>query len=217
MPKKLDLTDNLEQYIIDNSEPLTKVQKEIIEYNITLGDQKRLQISVSQAQLLQSLIKASGVKKILEIGSFTGFSALSMALALPSDGSLISLDKNLEFSKKAKVFYEKANENKIIQIIKPALESLNELKNSKTKFDLVFIDADKENYLNYYNICIDLIDKGRLIIIDNVLWHGEVADSSKNDKFTSIIRDFNKYLKQDSRVSKNIIPVGDGFTICIKK
>ena len=217
MPKKLDLTNNLEQYIIDNSEPLTKVQKEIIEYNITLGDQKRLQISVSQAQLLQSLIKASGVKKILEIGSFTGFSALSMALALPSDGSLISLDKNLEFSKKAKVFYEKANENKIIQIIKPALESLNELKNSKTKFDLVFIDADKENYLNYYNICIDLIDKGRLIIIDNVLWHGEVADGSKNDKFTSIIRDFNKYLKQDSRVSKNIIPVGDGFTICIKK
>tara|TARA_B100000161_G_scaffold89039_1_gene62389 strand:+ start:57 stop:710 length:654 start_codon:yes stop_codon:yes gene_type:complete len=217
MPKKLDLTKNLEQYIIDNSEPLTKVQKEIIEYNITLGDQKRLQISVSQAQLLQSLIKASGVKKILEIGSFTGFSALSMALALPSDGSLISLDKNLEFSKKAKVFYEKANENKIIQIIKPALESLNELKNSKTKFDLVFIDADKENYLNYYNICIELIDKGRLIIIDNVLWHGEVADGSKNDKFTSIIRDFNKYLKQDSRVSKNIIPVGDGFTICIKK
>ena len=217
MPKKLDLTDNLEQYIIDNSEPLTKVQKEIIEYNITLGDQNRLHISVSQDQLLQSLIKASGVKKILEIGSFTGFSALSMALALPSDGSLISLDKNLEFSKKAKVFYEKANENKIIQIIKPALESLNELKNSKTKFDLVFIDADKENYLNYYNICIDLIDKGRLIIIDNVLWHGEVADGSKNDKFTSIIRDFNKYLKQDSRVSKNIIPVGDGFTICIKK
>ena len=217
MPKKLDLTDNLEQYIIDNSEPLTKVQKEIIEYNITLGDQKRLQISVSQAQLLQSLIKASGVKKILEIGSFTGFSALSMALALPSDGSLISLDKNLEFSKKAKVFYEKANENKIIQIIKPALESLNELKNSKKKFDLVFIDADKENYLNYYNICIDLIDKGSLIIVDNVLWHGEVADGSKNDKFTGIIRDFNKYLKQDSRISKNIIPVGDGFTICIKK
>ena len=217
MPKKLDLTDNLEQYIIDNSEPLTKVQKEIIEYNISLGDQKRLQISISQAQLLQTLIKASGVKQILEIGSFTGFSALSMALALPSDGSLISLDKNPEFSKKAKFFYEKANENKIVQIIKPALESLNELKNSKKKFDLVFIDADKENYLNYYNICIDLIDKGRLIIIDNVLWHGEVADDRKNDKFTAIIRDFNKYLKQDTRVLKNIIPVGDGLTICIKK
>ena len=217
MPKQLNLTDDLEQYIIDNSESLTEVQKEIIEYNISLGDQKRLQISVSQAQLLQTLIKTSGIKKILEIGSFTGFSALSMALALPSDGSLISLDKNSEFSKKAKVFYEKANENKIVQIIKPALESLNELKKSKKKFDLVFIDADKENYLNYYNTCIDLIDKRGLIIIDNVLWHGEVADGSKNDKLTNIIRDFNKYLKQDSRVSKNIIPVGDGLTICVKK
>tara|TARA_B100000965_G_C19347244_1_gene650126 strand:- start:132 stop:785 length:654 start_codon:yes stop_codon:yes gene_type:complete len=217
MPKKLDLTDNLEQYIINHSESLTEVQKEIIQYNNSLGDQKRLQISISQAQFLQIFIKTSNVKKILEIGSFTGFSALSMALALPSDGSLTSLDKNLEFSSKAKFFYEKANETKIIQIIKPALESLNELKKSKKKFDLVFIDADKENYLNYYNTCMDLIDEGGLIIIDNVLWHGEVANSSKNDKFTNIIRDFNKYLKQDSRVTKNIIPVGDGLTICIKK
>ena len=92
-----------------------------------------------------------------------------------------------------------------------------EFKNSKHIFDLVFIDADKENYLNYYEICIDLIDKGGLIIIDNVLWHGEVADKSKNDKFTNIIRDFNKYIKQDNRITKNIIPIGDGLTICIKK
>ena len=94
---------------------------------------------------------------------------------------------------------------------------MNELKNSKQIFDLVFIDADKENYLNYYEICIDLIDKGGLIIIDNVLWHGEVADKSKNDKFTNIIRDFNKYIKEDNRITKNIIPIGDGLTICIKK
>ena len=133
MPKKLDLTDNLEQYIIDHSENLTEVQKEIIQYNNSLGDQKRLQISISQAQFLQTFIKSSNIKKILEIGSFTGFSALSMALALPPDGSLISLDKNLEFSSKAKFFYEKAKENKINQIIKPALESLKELKNSKKK------------------------------------------------------------------------------------
>ena len=217
MPKKLDLTDNLENYIINHSENLTDVQKDIVNYNISLGDQQRLQISISQAQFLQTLIKVSGVKKILEIGSFTGFSALSMALVLPPDGTLTSLDKNSEFSNKAKSFYEKANENKIKQIIKPALESLNELKNSKQIFDLVFIDADKENYLNYYEICIDLIDKGGLIIIDNVLWHGEVADKSKNDKFTNIIRDFNKYIKQDNRITKNIIPIGDGLRICIKK
>ena len=217
MPKKLDLTDNLENYIINHSENLTDVQKDIINYNISLGDQHRLQISISQAQFLQTLIKVSGVKKILEIGSFTGFSALSMALVLPSDGTLTSLDKNSEFSNKAKSFYKKANEKKIKQIIKPALESLNELKNSKQIFDLVFIDADKENYLNYYEICIDLIDKGGLIIIDNVLWQGEVADKSKNNKFTNIIRDFNKYIKQDNRITKNIIPIGDGLTICIKK
>ena len=102
MPKKLDLTDNLEKYIIDHSETLSDVQNEIIQHNESLGDQQRLQISISQAQFLQTLIKVSNVKKILEIGSFTGFSALSMAMALPADGILISLDKNPEFSNKAK-------------------------------------------------------------------------------------------------------------------
>ncbi len=217
MPKKLDLTNNLEQYIINHSESLTSVQNEIIQYNTSLGDQKRLQISISQAQFLQTIVKISNIKKILEIGSFTGFSALSMALALPSDGTLISLDKNHEFSNKAKFFYDKANENRIKQIIKPATESLKELKNSKQTFDLIFIDADKENYLIYYDTCVDLIDKNGLIIIDNVLWHGEVADDSKKDKFTNIMREFNNHVKQDNRVIKNIIPVGDGFTICIKK
>ena len=200
MPKKLDLTDNLEKYIIDHSETLSDVQNEIIQHNESLGDQQRLQISISQAQFLQTLIKVSNVKKILEIGSFTGFSALSMAMALPADGTLISLDKNPEFSKKAKSFYDKAREKRIKQIIKPATESLNELKDTKKLFDLIFIDADKENYLNYYEICIDLIDEKGLIIIDNVLWHGEVADNDNNEKFTKIIRDFNNYVKNDERV-----------------
>ena len=217
MPKKLDLTENLEKYIIDHSESLTDVQKEIIQYNISLGDQQRLQISDSQAQFLQILIKISNIKKVLEIGSFTGFSALSMALALPSDGLLISLDKNPEYCIKAQAFYEKANEKKIKQIIKPATESLNELKDSSQRFDLIFIDADKENYLKYYEASMDLINKNGLIVIDNVLWHGEVIDDTKNDKFTNIIREFNTHIKKDSRVIKNIIPIGDGLTICIKK
>ena len=217
MPKKLDLTENLEKYIIDHSESLTDIQKEIIQYNISLGDQQRLQISISQAQFLQTMIKAANVKRILEIGSFTGFSALSMALTLPSDGILISLDKNSEFSSKAQSFYEKAKEKKIKQIIKPAIESLKELKKSGQKFDLIFIDADKENYVNYYDISVDIISKGGLIIIDNVLWHGDVSDKTKKDKFTNIIRDFNSYLKKDDRVTKNIIPIGDGLTVCIKK
>ena len=217
MPKKLDLTDNLEKYIIDHSETLSDVQNEIIQHNKSLGDQQRLQISISQAQFLQTLIKVSNVKKILEIGSFTGFSALSMAMALPADGILISLDKNPEFSNKAKYFYDKAKEKRIKQIIKPAIESLKELKDTKKLFDLIFIDADKENYLNYYESCMDLIDKKGLIVIDNVLWHGEVVDNANNDKFTNIIRDFNNHVKQDKRITKNIIPIGDGLTICIKK
>ena len=94
---------------------------------------------------------------------------------------------------------------------------MKEIETSEKKFDLIFIDADKENYLNYYNICINLIDKGGLIIIDNVLWHGEVVDKSKNDKLTNIIRDFNNHIKLDNRITKNIIPIGDGLTICIKK
>ncbi len=192
-------------------------QNEIIQHNKSLGDQQRLQISISQAQFLQTLIKVSNVKKILEIGSFTGFSALSMAMALPADGILISLDKNPEFSNKAKYFYDKAKENRIKQIIKPAIESLKELKDTKKLFDLIFIDADKENYLNYYESCMNLIDKKGLIVIDNVLWHGEVADNANNDKFTNIIRDFNIHVKQDKRITKNIVPIGDGLTICIKK
>ena len=217
MPKNLDLTDNLEKYVIDHSENLTNVQREIIDHNISLGDLSRLQISISQAQLLQIIIKMSKTKKILEVGSFTGFSALSMALALPSDGILISLDKNSEFSNKAKSFYEKANEKRIKQITKPAMESLKELEKSNQKFDLIFIDADKENYINYYNICIDMVVSGGLIIIDNVLWNGEVSKKSKNDKFTNIIREFNELIKKDNRIIKNIIPIGDGFTVCIKK
>ena len=113
MPKKLDLTDNLENYIINHSENLTDVQKDIVNYNISLGDQQRLQISISQAQFLQTLIKVSGVKKILEIGSFTGFSALSMALVLPPDGTLISLDKNSEFSNKLNLFMKKLMKKKL--------------------------------------------------------------------------------------------------------
>ena len=217
MTKYIELTNLLEEYIINHSNKLNPILNEVLRYNNSLGDQKKLQISVSQAQLLQIIIKISKVKKILEIGSFTGFSALSMAIALPFDGFLISLDKSSEFSMKAQSFYEKANEKKIKQIIKPAIESLKELKASSQKFDLIFIDADKENYLNYYETCIELINKNGLIVIDNVLWHGEVVDETKKDKFTNIIREFNTHIKKDIRIVKNIIPIGDGLTICIKK
>ena len=140
-----------------------------------------------------------------------------MSLSLPNNGKLITLDKNVERSKIASNFFQKAKqEKKIRTIIGPALESLNNLKREGKKFDLVFIDADKENYKNYYNQSLDLIEKNGLIIVDNVLWHGEVADINNQEKLTTIIREFNSYINKDKRTENLIIPVGDGLTVCRK-
>ena len=217
MGKDLDINSKIQNYIQDLSQSLHPTQKEIISYNETLGDIKRMQISVSQCYFLHLIIKISNAKNILEIGTFTGLSTLSMSLALPGDGSIIALDKNLETNKIAQNFFNKANQNKKIKtIIKPALEALNDIEKENIFFDIAFIDADKTNYINYYESVIKLINKDGLIIIDNVLWHGEVADENNNDKFTNIIRKFNTHIKDDDRVEQMILPIGDGLTICRK-
>ena len=157
--------------------------------------------------------KISNTKNVLEIGTFTGLSALTISLALPDDGKLIALDKNEETNKVASSFFKKANQDhKIKTIIKPALESLDDLKNNK--FDMIFIDADKMNYKEYYERSLKLINKGGLIIIDNVLWHGEVADEDNLDKYTVNIREFNSHVSNDNRVEQIIVPLGDGMTVC---
>ena len=217
MGQNLEITKKLEAYIENLSKGLHAIQKEIILYNESLGDIKRMQISISQCQFLELIIKVSNTKKILEIGTFTGLSTLSMSLALPEDGQIIALDKNAETNKAASDFFKKAKqEKKIKTIIKPALESLADMKKENNFFDLVFIDADKDNYKNYYDYAINLTNKESLIIIDNVLWHGEVADEKNDDKFTNIIRDFNKYIKDDKQTEQIIIPLGDGLTVCRK-
>ena len=217
MGSNLTVNKEIEEYINYNSIKLHPVQKEIIKHTEELGDIKRMQISISQCHFLHLLIKSSKIKKILEIGTFTGLSALSMSLALPKDGSVIALDKNQETSKTAVNFFKKASqENKINLIIAPALESLKSLNDKNQKFDLVFIDADKENYKNYYNYSVELVDKNGLIIIDNVLWYGEVVDVNKQDKLTVSIREFNSYVNKDKRVENLIIPLGDGLSVCRK-
>ena len=217
MGSNLVITKEIENYINNHSLELTTVQKEIISYNNSLGDIKRMQISISQCHFLHLIVKISNTKKILEIGTFTGLSGLTMSLSLPSDGKLITLDKNTERNKIASNFFKKAKqESKIKTIIGPALESLSSLKKKEQKFDLIFIDADKENYKNYYNQSLDLIEKNGLIIVDNVLWHGEVVDVKKQDKLTTIIREFNSYINKDKRTENIIIPVGDGLTVCRK-
>ena len=217
MGSNLVITKEIENYINNHSLELTTVQKEIISYNNSLGDIKRMQISISQCHFLHLIVKISNTKKILEIGTFTGLSGLTMSLSLPSDGKLVTLDKNTERNKIASNFFKKAKqESKIKTIIGPALESLSSLKKKEQKFDLIFIDADKENYKNYYNQSLDLIEKNGLIIVDNVLWHGEVVDIKKQDKLTTIIREFNSYINKDKRTENLIIPVGDGLTVCRK-
>jgi len=217
MGKDLDINNKIQTYIQNLSQPLHPIQKEIIAYNETLGDIKRMQISVSQCHFLHLMIKTCNAKNILEIGTFTGLSTLSMSLALPDEGSIIALDKNLETNKIALDFFNKANQGKKIKtIVKPALDSLNDIKKENILFDIVFIDADKTNYTNYYESVIQLIKKDGLIIIDNVLWHGEVADKNNNEKFTNIIREFNTHVKNDNRVEQIILPIGDGLTVCRK-
>jgi len=213
MGKNLEITEKLEKYINNFSLRLNSIQQEIIDYNNTLGDVKRMQVAISQCHFLHLIIKTSNIKNVLEIGTFTGLSTLSIGLALPDDGKLVALDKDEETNKIAVSFFKKANlDNKIQTIVKPALDSLEELKNSK--FDMVFIDADKMNYKEYYERSLKLLDKGGLIIVDNVLWHGEVADEDNLDKFTVNIRDFNNYVASDKRVEQIIVPLGDGMTVC---
>ena len=213
MGKSLEITESLQKYIDNFSLKLNPVQQEIIDYNNTLGDVKRMQVATSQCHFLHLVIKTSNIKNVLEIGTFTGLSALSLALALPDDGKLIALDKNEETSKVAIDFFKKANlDDKIQTMIKPALDSLDELKNCK--FDMVFIDADKMNYKEYYERSLKLMNKNGLIIVDNVLWHGEVADEDNMDKYTANIRDFNSYIANDKRVEQIIVPLGDGMTVC---
>jgi predicted O-methyltransferase YrrM len=213
MGVNLDITEKLQSYINDFGLKLNPVQQEIINYNKTLGEIKRMQVDPTQCHFLHLMIKVSNIKKVLEIGTFTGLSALSISLALPDDGRLIALDKNEETNKVALNFFKKAKQDHKIQtIINPALETLDKLINQK--FDMVFIDADKMNYKKYYEKSLGLIKQGGLIIIDNVLWHGEVADEKNNDKFTINIKEFNKFVSEDKRVEQIIIPLGDGMTVC---
>ena len=215
MGSDLNITKQLQDYILKHGLKLHPIQKEIINHNSKLGDIKRMQISISQCQFLHLIIKVSKIRKVLEIGTFTGLSTLSMALALPDEGEIIALDKDLKTNKIAVDFFKKANQDhKIKTIIKPALESLIKIRNEK--FDLVFIDADKMNYKKYYQISLDLVDNGGLIIIDNVLWHGEVVDKNISDKYTKNIRELNDFISKDKRVEKVIIPFGDGMTVCRK-
>ena len=217
MTKSLKINERLEKYISDHSYDLHTVQRELLKYNDTLGNSKKMQISVTQAYFFQFFIRTNNIKNILEVGTFTGYSALSMGLAIPKDGNITCLDINKETSESARIFFKKANLDKKIKIIlAPAAQTLSKLKDEKKSFDMIFNDADKENYINYYNSSLELVKNNGFIFIDNVLWKGDVADPQKNERLTNIIIEINSFIKKDDRVEKTILPLGDWVTICRK-
>ncbi len=216
MDKNIPIDQTMIDYIFSHTESLHKIQKKILKYNDNLGKAKRLQISILQANFLQFLIKTNKFKSCLEIGTFTGYSALSMALSLPKNGKIYAIDKDINTNKIALNFFKEAKvNNKIFIETNNGINALKKLVKSKKKFDLILIDADKESYIKYFNFAVQLISKKGIILIDNTLWKGEVLNQNANDKLTLKIKKFNEYIKK-KRINKYILPLGDGFTICWK-
>lgn len=216
--KTLRLSDRLAEYLksVSLREPdvLTELRQETSHHPMST-----MQIAPEQGQLMALLVQLMGAKKTLEVGVFTGYSALVVALALPPDGRVVACDVSEEFTAIARRYWEKAGvTNKIDLHLAPAIETLDQLLASgqANTFDFAFIDADKSNYDNYYERALQLIRPGGLIAIDNVLWSGRVADPQIQDTRTTAIRALNQKLHQDERVTLSLIPIADGLTLALK-
>ncbi len=179
-----------------------------------------MQISAEQGQFMGLLVELIDAKRTIEVGTFTGYSALAVALALPADGRVIACDVSEEFTSVARRYWAKAGvANKIDLRLAPAKETLDKLlaAGEAGRFDFAFIDADKENYVGYFERCLKLLRTGGLIAVDNVLWDGKVANPAVDDKDTRAIRVLNDQLKTDQRVSLSMVPIGDGLTLARKR
>lgn len=214
----LNLSDSLYTYLQSNSlrepEILTQLRQETRHH--PMGN---MQISPEQGQLMSLLVQGLKAEKALEIGVFTGYSSLVVALALPPQGRLVACDINEDYTSIARSYWQKAGVNHKIDLrIAPALETLNQLlqEGQAETFDFAFIDADKSNYDNYYEKVLQLVRVGGLIAIDNVLWSGQVADPNITDNRTEKIRALNQKIHQDPRVTISMIPIGDGLTLALK-
>ena len=215
----LDLSGNLYDYLLSVSLRDNSIQRKLREETDKL-EWGIMQISADQAQFMFLLLKLINAKRVIEIGTFTGYSALVMANALPDDGQIIACDTSEEWTTIANNYWQQAGiAPKIDLRLAPALETLNTLasEGQAESFDAAFIDADKQNMLNYYEYCLQLIRPGGLIMIDNVLWGGSVADSDKNDDDTNAIRATNQFVFQDDRVDISLVPIGDGLTLARKR
>jgi caffeoyl-CoA O-methyltransferase len=190
----------------------------LVSETTTLGSVAQMQIAPEQGQFLEIIVKISQSINCLEIGRFTGLSTLCIAKGLPSNGKIIAVDNSNEFLPMAKKYWKMAKVDlKIESIIGEGVEVMQSMIDRQFTFDLIFIDADKNNYPNYYELSLQLLPANGIIIIDNMLWHGDVADKSKADTLTNTIRDLNKKIQGDERVEFSLLPLSDGLSFIRKK
>ncbi|MBE9568796.1 MAG: class I SAM-dependent methyltransferase [Proteobacteria bacterium] len=217
--RTLSIDDRLYSYICDvavnEAELLYQLRMETAELEYSV-----MQISPEQGQFMSLLIKLMGAKRAIEIGTFTGYSSICIATAMPDDGRLICSDISPQWTAVAEKYWQKAGlTDKIELLTQPAEETLQQLIDAgeEKSFDFIFIDADKQNYIRYYEMSLALLRKGGLIAIDNTLWSGAVADPENNEPGTRAIRRFNEMVQQDERVSKSLVTIGDGLTLILKE
>ena len=209
-----ELSDALYDYVVAMGARETTVQRRLRAETRKLPN-AGMQIGPDQAAFLQVLVRMLRAKRCIEVGTFTGYSALAVALALPRDGKIICCDVSEEWTSIGRRYWKKAGvERKVDLRIGPALETLKELKG---KFDFAFIDADKPNYWKYYERCLALLRKGGLIAVDNTLWGGSVINAQKQSGSTVALREFNRRVAKDRRVDIALVTIGDGLTLAVKR
>ncbi len=218
-PRTITMTEPLHRYLLEASLAEAPLLTRLRAETEALGDAARMQISPEQGQFMALLVRLIGARRILEIGTFTGYSALAMASALPADGRLVACDRSAEWTAIGQRYWAEAGvADRIDLALGDALETLDGLAAAGTApFDLAFIDADKGNYQAYFERCLALVRPGGLILADNVLWGGRVADPAEDGEDTRAIRAFNAAVKADTRVDASLVPIGDGLMLARKR
>ena len=218
MSEQIEINENLKKYLQEFGYRKDTLVDELASETRKLGIVARMQIAKEQGQFLEIIVKVSNAKSCLEIGRFTGLSTLYLARGLPKDGQIVTVDTSDEFLSIAKKYWTRDGQaSKIKSIIGAGTEVMQSFIDRQYQFDIIFIDADKNNYPNYYELSLSLVPSNGIIIIDNMLWHGDVADSSKSDSRTQTIRDLNLKIRDDKRVEFSLTPLSDGLSFIRKK
>ncbi|MDZ7791386.1 MAG: class I SAM-dependent methyltransferase [Xanthomonadales bacterium] len=216
--RSIGLNDELQRYVLEHSLREDDLLARLREETGHL-EERNMQIAPEQGQFMALMARLIGAKRYIEVGTFTGYSALAVTLAMPEDGRTITCDVSREWTDIAQRYWKEAGlDERILLELRPALKTLDELLVSgcEDTFDLAFIDADKSGYIDYFERCHDLVRPGGLIMIDNTLWDGKVVDSAHDDEDTEAIRGFNDYLHEREEIEVSLVPIGDGLTLVRK-